>query len=140
MPEVRPGAAARWARRSANASQDYADGVQNTPNEWEKNTIAAHDSYKAAVTKAAQEGRQMAGVKKSGQAWWRKRTSEVGPSRFAEGVAASQETYQEGVGPYLAVIAATKLPPRGPKGDPRNYERVKVMGEALRKQKTGGTK
>lgn len=138
MPEVRPGAAARWARRSANASQDYTDGVNSTPNDWEKNTLAAHESYKSAVVKAANEGRQAAGVRRSGQSWWKKRTTEVGPQRFAEGVAASQSTYEEGVAPYLAAIAGTKLSPRGPKGDPRNYKRVMEMGEALRRVKTGG--
>lgn len=140
MPQVRPGAAARWARRSANASQDYAEGVNTSPNDWEANTVAAHETYKTAVVKAAQEGRQMAGVKRSGQAWWKKRTTEVGPQRFAEGVAASESTYQEGVAPYLAAIGSTKLSPRGPKGDPRNYKRVQEMGDALRAVKMRGAK
>jgi hypothetical protein len=111
-----------------------------TPNSWEQNTVAAHDSYKAGVIKAANEGRQMAGVKKSGQKWWQERSSTVGPSRFAEGVAASESNYTEGVAPFLETIAATKLPARGPKGDPRNYDRVRVMGEALRKKKEAMTK
>jgi hypothetical protein len=48
-----------------------------------------------------------------------------------------QQDYQEGVQPYLDTIAATVLPPRFPKGDPRNLERVKAITTALRKRKTG---
>lgn len=140
MPSVRPGAAARWARRSANAAPDYQSGVETTPNSWEANTVAAHDAYKAGVIKAANEGRQLAGVKKSGQGWWKERSTKVGPQRYSEGVQQGEPTYLEGVQPYLETIAATQLPPRGPKGDPRNYDRVKVMGEALRRRKMGGAK
>ena len=66
------------------------------------------------------------------------RAETIGADRFASGVEAGLSNYEEGVKPYLDVIASTSLPPRGPKGDPRNYERVKVMGEALRKKKVGG--
>ena len=140
MPQVRPGSSGRWARRSASAAPDYKEGIETSPNNWEANTVAAHDSYKAGVMKAANENRQMAGVKRSGQAWWKKRATEVGPGRFAEGVQGSEETYKEGVGPYLAEIEKTKLPPRGPKGAPQNYERVKVQGMALRALKERGGK
>jgi hypothetical protein len=35
----------------------------------------------------------------------------------------------------LDVIANTVLPPRGPKGDPRNLDRVKAITTALRAKK-----
>lgn len=140
MPAVRKGGAARWARRSANAAQDYKEGVENPTNNWEANTVAAHETYKAAVVAAANEGRQMKGVKKSGQAWWQKQSSTLGPGRFAEGVQQGEATYQEGVAPFTAIIENTKLPARGPKGDPRNYERSKTMGMALHNAKKGAAK
>ena len=62
---------------------------------------------------------------------------EKGPARFAQGVQIAQPAYQEGVAKYLQVISATALPPRGPKGDPRNLQRVSVLATALRKAKTG---
>ena len=40
--------------------------------------------------------------------------------------------YQAGVQPYLDTIAATTLPPRFTKGDPRNLDRVKIISQALR--------
>ena len=39
--------------------------------------------------------------------------------------------------PYLETIAATQLPPRFAKGDPRNVQRVAAIAAALRKRKTG---
>jgi hypothetical protein len=35
----------------------------------------------------------------------------------------------------LQVIESIQLPPRGPKGDPRNIERVRVIAQALRARK-----
>lgn len=138
MPAVKQGATSRWARRAAAATQDYAEGVANSPNNWEAATIAAAAAHKAGTEAALRDNRFEKGVKKSGQAYYKERASTIGASRFSQGVDAGKANYEEGVKPYLETIAATQLPARGPKGDPRNYERVKVMGEALRKKKVGG--
>lgn len=138
MPAVRPGASSKWNRRTSAATTDYADGVKNSPNDWEKNTVAAAAAHKAGTEQALRENRFEKGVKKSGGAYYKERAATLGASRFAQGVEAGAANYEEGVKPYLETIASTQLPPRGPKGDPRNYERVKVMGEALRKKKIGG--
>ena len=45
--------------------------------------------------------------------------------------------FEKGFAPYADVIRATALPPRFPKGDPRNYTRVQVIGTALRAKKVG---
>lgn len=138
MPQVRPGAQEKWSRRTAGATQDYKAGVENSPNNWEQNTVAAAAAHKAGTEQALRENRFEKGVKKSGGAYYKQRAATIGADRFASGVEAGKQNYDEGVKPYLDTIAATALPPRGPKGDPRNYERVKVMGEALRKKKVGG--
>jgi len=138
MPPVKPGSASRWSRRSAAATQDYKEGVSNSPNNWESAAIAAAPAHKAGTEAALRDNRFEKGIKKSGQAYYKMRAETIGADRFASGVEAGLSNYEEGVKPYLDVIASTSLPPRGPKGDPRNYERVKVMGEALRKKKVGG--
>lgn len=137
MPAVRKNAAQRWARRSAAAAGDYKDGVENPRKPWEQATLEAESAHKEGTMKALNEGRFAKGVKRSGQAWYQKQATTLGPGRFAEGVAAGEGTYNEGFAPVAAVIEATKLSPRGPKGDPRNYKRVQEMGEALRKHKLG---
>lgn len=138
MPAVRPGASDKWTRRTAAAGQDYKSGVENSPNNWEQNTIAAAAAHKAGTMQALQENRFEKGVKKSGGGYYKLRAATIGADRFTSGVEAGRGNYEEGVKPYLDTIASTQLPARGPKGDPRNYERVKVMGEALRKKKLGG--
>jgi len=127
--------ARKWARVTPQRTQDYQEGVQNPTQDWEAATIKAEDNYKTGVQKAAAEGRFGKGVKKAGTAKWQKNTLEKGPNRFAEGVAVSEPEFQQGFEPFREVIAATQLPPRFPKGDPRNIDRVKVIAEALRKKK-----
>jgi hypothetical protein len=63
--------------------------------------------------------------------------SKKGPSRFSEGVAVGQSDYQQGVAPFLELIARTDLPPRGATGSEGNYARVSTIGKALRGLKTG---
>ena len=45
------------------------------------------------------------------------------------------DEYAKGFAPYHDVIEKTELPPRYAKGDERNYERVKAIGQALHKAK-----
>jgi hypothetical protein len=140
MPQVRAGAAKRWANRTAAAAGDYVEGVKNPTRQWEQATLDAEANHKAGTEASLREGRFAKGVKKSGQAWYLSQATSLGADRFATGAAAGEGTYEEGFAPVRAVIESTKLSPRGPKGDPRNYKRVQEMGEALRKLKTGGAK
>jgi len=77
------------------------------------------------------------GVQQAGDAKWSAAAQGKGAERFGPGAQAGVGDYEKGVQKYLNVIENTILPPRGPKGDPRNIERVKVMASALRKAKTG---
>jgi hypothetical protein len=140
MPKVRGGAAKRWANRTAAAAPDYVDGIKNPTKQWETATLEAEANHKAGTEAALREGRFAKGVKKSGQQWYESQATGLGAERFMTGAAAGEGTYEEGFAPVRAVIEATKLSPRGPKGDPRNYIRVQEMGMALRKLKTGGAK
>lgn len=137
MPKVRPNGAQRWANRTAAATQDYQAGVANPRQGWAQATVAAADAHKAATTKALNEGRFAKGVTKAGDAKWQRAASGKGADRFGPGAQAAQGDYETGVAPFTAVIERTALPPRGPKGDPRNIQRVAVLAEALHKAKTG---
>jgi len=77
------------------------------------------------------------GVAAAGDNKWSQAAQGKGAERFGPGAQAGVGDYEKGVAKYLSVIENTQLPPRGPKGDPRNFERVKVMATALRKAKTG---
>lgn len=137
MPRVRANGAQRWAQRTAAATPDYQAGVNNPRQSWQQATVAASDAHKAATTKALNEGRFAKGVQKAGDAKWQRAAAGKGAQRFGEGAAAGVNDYSEGVAPFIAVIERTPLPPRGPKGDPRNIDRVRVLADALHKAKTG---
>jgi hypothetical protein len=129
--------AAKWARVTPQRSQDYQEGVQQPRTPWAAAATAANERYKQGVTEAAAQNRFVKGIAAAGDARWSQKSLAKGPSRFSEGVAMSGPDYQQGVQPYLDTIAATQLPPRGPKGDPRNLQRVAAIATALRKRKTG---
>jgi transcription initiation factor TFIIIB Brf1 subunit/transcription initiation factor TFIIB len=52
---------------------------------------------------------------------------------------AAMEHYKTGYQPYYNIIQKLHLPPRR-KGDPANLERLRVLNEALRREKTRGTR
>ena len=138
MPAIDAGrASAKWSRVSAQRGEDYTAGVQNPRTSWSAATRGATESYKQGVAAAIARGGFEKGVAATGDAGWQKGAVEKGPARFAQGVQLAQPAYEAGVGKYLQVINATALPPRGPKGDPRNLQRVVVLATALRKAKTG---
>lgn len=128
--------ASKWAERAGNAQGAYIDGVQNPKEDWAQATSRAAETYKTAVTKAANEGRFQRGVVKAGTQKQMQASMQKGSQRFTEGVAIAQPEYTNAMGPVLQTIAAVQLPPRGPKGDPKNLDRVKAIDAALHQAKT----
>lgn len=127
----------KWARVTPGRTEDYKLGIQNPKRDWETETKDAADRYKAGVDQAHAKGLFAKGVDKAGTKKWQDRALKKGPGRFAEGVYIAAPDYEKGFAPFHAAIERTTLPPRFPKGDPRNYERVKVIGTALHEEKVG---
>lgn len=130
-------AAEKWQRRAGSASDEYARGVQSTQADWAAATAAAKDAWKAGVNEAAARDGFSKGVQAAGNGRWKEMATKKGPARFAEGVSVGQSDYQQGVAPYLELIARTDLPARGATGSEGNYARVSTLGKALRNLKTG---
>jgi hypothetical protein len=122
----------KWSRRASGASGDYKSGVEQTAASWQANTQAAKDTWKTAVTAAAGRGAYEKGVARAGDQKWKNNTATKGPMRYEQGVSVGQQDYATQVGPYLQLIGATDLPPRGPAGAPGNIQRVAVLASALR--------
>lgn len=139
MPAIKPikDIAEKWARVTPARAGDYREGVKHPRKDWEAETLKAADVYKAAVTKAAAEGRFAKGVAEAGTEKWQKRAITLGPSRFSEGVMAARPDYEKAFAPYADVIAGVELPPRAPRGDPANIERVRAITTALHAKKMG---
>ncbi len=130
--------ARKWAEVTPGRVGEYEQGVKNPGKDWATETAAAESNYDTGVQKAISEKRFGKGVIKTGTAGWQEKTLLKGPSRWASGVAISKSDYQEGFAKFRDVIANTVLPPRGPKGDPKNIQRVAILAKALHDAKVRG--
>ena len=135
MPKVRAGTASKWGTNASQAGGYYQQGVNNPRADWQTATIAAADNQASAVQKAIQEKRFQKGVAKAGSAKWQAGAINKGVSRYTTGVQTAQGDFETAIQPFLQTIESTTLPPRYPKGDPRNIERVRVLADAMRKKK-----
>ncbi len=131
-------AAAKWVARAGVAGGDYEAGIRSPRVPQADAAAAGNDAWKAGVSAAAARDGFVKGVRAAGTERWQRKSLEKGVSRFPQGVQVSQPDYQAGAAPFFDVIQRTQLPPRGPTGDPRNFQRVQAMATALRNQKTGG--
>ncbi len=128
----------KYARVTPGRTEDYAAGVASPRKDWATVTGAAEPAYKAGVQAAMTRGAFGKGVAEAGTAKWQGRALTVGVERWGPGVLAAVDAYERGFAPYRDVIERLRLPPRYPVGDARNYERVKAIGDALRRAKVGG--
>lgn len=122
--------AAKWTANAGAASPAYADGVQNPKEDWQRQTIAAAENYKVAVTKAAADNRFAKGVQRVSTDQQIQASVQKGTARYGQGIALAGPDFQAGMEPVLQVIATTVLPPKKPKGDPSNIQRVGALAAA----------
>ena len=130
--------ARKWSEVTPGRAGEYERGVAETTVDWAAKTLASETRYKTAMTSAMARGAFGKGVTKAGTEKWKKNTIIKGPGRWASGVAGSKDAYAQGFAPYRQVIANTTLPERGPAGDPKNIERVRVLAVALHNKKVSG--
>ena len=123
--------AKKWAEETPRRATYYEKETPPAADRWATNAASAADNYKAAVQAVDIAKRFAGGIKRVGATKFKRKVEAVGIARFGPGVAAAKEDMEKGVEPYLAVIAATEIGARKPRGDPANYERVKKIGTAL---------
>jgi len=140
MPAIRSAAeiAEKWARVTPGRSADYAAGIENPKKDWEAASSAAADAWADGVSQAASEGRYERGVKAAGTEKWKRKAKELGVNRWPAGVSAAKNDYEKGFAPYRDIIERITLPPRRPKGDPANIDRVRIIAQALHEAKVKG--
>lgn len=133
MAEIKPLGAIRekWGRVTPMRTEDYKLGVEHPKRDWEEETKAGKDNWKAGIDQAAAKDLFRKGVEKAGTEKWRDRALRKGPGRFAEGVMIAAPDYEKGFAPFHAAIERVDLGPRYPKRDPRNLGRVKAVVDAL---------
>jgi len=127
--------AKKWTSRASVATDDYRYGVQNPKEDWQRATENAFDRYVKGVQEAIADKRFVGGVRSAGTEKWQKKALEVGADRYATGVRAAVEEYAQRMQEVLSVIEGIKLPERGPRGDPKNIERVAAIAKTLHEWK-----
>ena len=127
----------KWTRVTPMRTEDYKLGIQNPRRDWEAETMASKDNWKAGIDAAAAKDLFAKGVAAAGTKKWKDKALKKGPGRFAEGVYIAGPDYEKGFAPYHAAIEAVDLGPRFPRRDPRNIERVRKVVDALIKAKLG---
>ena len=125
----------KWKRVASGASAEYEEGVRNPRADWATETKKAEATYEEGIRASIGRKSFGKGVSKAGTDKWQSNALAKGPGRFSQGVALAQDAYEEGFSPYREVISRTPLPPRGPKGDPKNLARVAVIAKALHDEK-----
>jgi len=140
MPAIRSASeiAEKWARVTPGRSGDYAAGIDNPKKDWQNATAAAEEAWAEGVTQAASEGRFARGVAAAGTEKWKRKAKELGVNRWPAGVSAAKNDYEKGFAPYAEIISRITLPPRRPKGDPANIDRVRIIAQALHEAKVKG--
>lgn len=125
--------AAKWSRVSAQRDSDYKAGVSDPGVDWAKGAAAASETYAAGVQDAISRGAFGKGVSKAGNEKWQRKVQEIGTQRWSPGIRAAEGDMAEGFAPYAEALSRVELPPRAPRGDPRNIERVTAVAVALAK-------
>lgn len=125
----------KWSRRAGTAGAEYEEGVRNPRKDWATETAKSEQAYEQGIQASISRKAFGKGVKKSGTEKWQRNAIEKGPARFTQGVGVAQNDYEAGFEPFRQVISATNLPQRGPKGDPKNIQRVAVLAKALHSKK-----
>jgi hypothetical protein len=123
--------AEKWSRVAPTRQQDYESGIKDPGVDWQRATEAGRESYEAGVQEAIQRNAFSKGVAQAGNAKWADKTVTVGAGRWTGGIRAASGDYEKAMEPVVATIERVVLPPRGPRGDPRNYQRAEAMGRAL---------
>jgi len=130
--------AEKFVRVASGRSADYEDGVKNPTKDWEKETVEAEPNYEDGVKKGIARKAFSTGVKKCGTARQKEKTIIKGVPHWVDGINQAEDDMARAMEPVVAVAQAIKLPPRYPKRDPRNLERVKAVTKALGDAKEAG--
>lgn len=128
---------AKYKSKTAAAGGDYSEGIKFPKRDQAEAAAAAADNWQQGVSAAGVKERFASEAGSSGAKYLKNATT-IGPRRYTEGTANAVDEFGKNVQGALSVIAATELPARFPKGDPRNLDRVRVLNENLRKHKVGG--
>lgn len=86
----------KWKRRTAQAAQDYSDGIANAQN-WSERAVQAAARRNQGLQAAIADGRIDAGIRRVGDQGWKNAAMAKGPTNWTQGVAKSGDKYAAGM-------------------------------------------
>lgn len=128
---------AKWKTVTPERAPYYEEGIKSPSRDWASEAAKGQAAYESAMRDPAVLKQREVKIKAVGTEKWSRKAIAVGPSRFREGVPAAADDYTKGFSVYHGVIGALALPEKGARGDPKNYARVKAIGDALHKKRMG---
>ena len=137
-------AAADWfaAATDPKASDKYVRNTRGKGAYQKERSLAAEDSYKAAMEQVLSQGLRAKGVQAQDPDKYERNIAAKGVANRDAGIrAAGQAAWQAGFAPYAAEIdrIVAGFGAKHPKGDPRNVdERVKPIATGLHALKVSG--
>ncbi len=120
-----------WKEGARARATVYADRAKAAATKWLENAKAAEATWEAAIQDAIRRKAFAAGIEAAGADAYRKGIEDKGATRYAPGIEAASDKYARIMREVLEVIRGVELPPRGPRGAPQNYDRVRAIGDAL---------
>jgi len=129
--------AKKWADVTPGRAPYYEAEVKVAGSEWKSGATAGQGAYKAAMSDPKVLDRRAAKITDAAATKFQEKAGTVGPARFRTGIEAGTPFFTSGFGPYQGVISGWVPPARGPRGDPKNYEIVRSIGDALHKKRIG---
>jgi len=141
MPPIKDltSAAQKWSRNAGAASTEFAANAQASADKWARGAQGAGANFRQAISAGNIQAKCERGIAKAAQLGrFARKLAAVGSGRYSEGVGQSQQDWSTGFEPYHGVLQTVSLPPRAPRGDARNYERVKAIGQALNAKRIAG--
>lgn len=127
----------KWAKETPARAPYYQSGIAAPAKDWATEAKKGQQAYEDAMRDPDVLALREKRITAVGTEKWQRKALKVGPSRFREGVPAAKEDYSAGFSEYHGVISAWVPPARGPRGDPKNYDIVKSIGDALHKKRMG---
>jgi len=117
----------------------YEKEVKAAGDDWKEGALAGQKAYETAMRDPKVLARRKEQIDDAAKEKYVRKAGTLGPDRYAAGTAAAKEDFRSGFEKYHGVIAALTLPERGPRGDPKNINRVKAVADALHKARVGAS-
>jgi len=127
----------KWADVTPARAPYYEAEVAKAGPAWVEGAKAGQDAYETAMADPKTLARREAGITDTAAGKYQRLASKLGPARFRAGIPETKTDFSTGFSDAHGVISGWVKPARGPRGDPKNYDIVKSIGDALHKKRVG---